>query len=90
MAQNSEGIPQNLAGDRDDILPCLATYDGRAPYLPLATEASFHGIPLDPRNLKKFVIEVLYKEAINVSEYLTLSLGFCCGSIKPREKDALY
>ena len=73
MAQNSEGIPQNLSGDRDDILPCLATYDGRAPYLPLATEASFHGIPLDPRNLRQFVIKVFYKEAVNVYEYMNWS-----------------
>ena len=72
MAQNSEGIPQNLAGDRD-ILPCLATYDGRAPCFPLTKKASFHGIPLDPRNLGQFVIKVFYKEAINFSEYLNWS-----------------
>ena len=73
MAQNSEGIPQNPAGDwgtpgpgdRDDILPCLARYDARAPCFPFVTEASFHGIPLDPRNLRQFFIKVFYKEAIN-------------------------
>ena len=81
MAQNSEGIPQNPAGDwgtpglgdRDDILPYLAKYDVRAPCFPFATEASFHGIPLDPRNLRQFVIKVFYKEAVNVYEYMNWS-----------------